>query len=254
MLIHPGDVERREPPIPVRARETIERLALTDVARTRLLGLIEGREALLDYLPLADLRDVVIEGDTLELRFDFEGKKSREVVIPAALYVALDPRTKRPVTLTTEENTLIVRSSIRFELGPDGISAVREGDLKVVYGIFRVNLTAHTETHRRRRVTDEQGRVLLEVDAGGRPVTRGGDFVPLTSNEWLIIEARGKRLEVPLSRPQAMSCASRAGLDGGAVDHPLSPAGSPERLRTFERRCCAQMRVVGYTRPQGGLG
>lgn len=93
---------------------------------------------------------------------------------------------------------MIVHSSLRFELGPEGIRAVRKGDLEVSVWPFSPDLELHTEIHPGRIVTDDQDRILLETDEIGKPLRRDGRFVPIVADRWLILEAGGRRAEIPL--------------------------------------------------------
>lgn len=177
---------------------TYERLRLSPEARQRLRGFLQGREVLLDYLPMAKLEDVVLGPQCIELRFDFGKKDEKCITIPAVKQWVLDAK-GRVVKVETEEQDLVIHERVRIDIDAHGALRIRKGDLEGKRGIFRRDLEAYTQRCPNRLVRDDEGRVLLRVDAEGLPLMREGRPVAQTSDEWLVIEAGSRKFEVALS-------------------------------------------------------
>jgi hypothetical protein len=186
--------------LPPSVLAALERLGLEASVRERLLKLLRGREALLDFLPLAELKSVELDGDELVLRFDFGKKGERRIEIPERAYFALERGRAR--RFESDSRTLIVDKSVRMRLGPVGIESIHDGDVKVVKGFLKISLDLHTECIPGKPVRDEDGRILVQTDEQGVPLVVDGQYVPVTADEWLIVEAHGRRIELPLSRLQ----------------------------------------------------
>lgn len=177
---------------------TYQRLQLSSEARQRVDGLLLGREALLDYLPLARLERIALDAKGIELFFDFGKKDEKCITIPAAKMWALD-RKGQVIAVKTKEQEIVIQDRVRIEFDAQGGLRLRKGDLQGKCGFFRKDLEAYTVRYPGRLVRDDDGRVILRTDDAGRPLLADGRPVARTSDEWLVIEAGERKFEVALS-------------------------------------------------------
>lgn len=180
--------------------ETIERIAQAAnsiEASSRIRELLSGYEPLLAELPLEDLEDVSLRRSRLELRFDFDGDSHRRVELPAKERWILNKK-RRAERETTSSRSLRVNRRLRFDFDSEGICAVVEGDLEVKAGIFWFDLSLSTELTPLREVCNAEGRPVLVEGSSGRPIKRDGRFLRETSRRWLVLEAKGRKVEIPI--------------------------------------------------------
>ena len=186
---------------PIEARLT----AKTEQRREEVLTLLGDYGPLLRFLPLDRLVSAAVEGDTIELRFDFEQRSTERVELCSVECWVVDPKKAedplaeaRAEKVTTKERTLIVHRRVRLECGPDGIHGVASGDLEIAYGIFAPNVELTTELRPGGAAHDLEGRIVLSVDEAGSPLRENGRWIPVRADRWLILTVHGTRLELPL--------------------------------------------------------
>jgi len=174
---------------------------VADPQRAAVAKLLAGYGPVLEILPLDELRGVIVESDALELVFDFSGKKSRSIKL-ASKRRALLPKggSLRQLEVdfeSTKERTLVIEERLRFEHDGRAITAVREGDLRVkkLWMSFDLRVSTVTRVGAQR---DDKGRTVLETDAAGEPLLVDGKLVPVSAERFFVIEARGRRVEIPL--------------------------------------------------------
>jgi len=186
----------------------VQRLrADNNVQRLQMLRMLSGYAPILEFLPIEDLESVEVHRDTIDFRFDFDGRRTRRVSLPSGWRYVLDPKDHADPLLEGvaqwvefKGRKLIVHKQVRFFYDENGITAVDAGNLEVKAGWFAPDLQLRTELHRGRIARDAKGRMLLETDGSGRPLRRDGRFVPVTSDRWLVLQVRKHRFELPLDR------------------------------------------------------
>lgn len=181
-------------------KDACKRLQLAPECRMRVEELLRGREAMLEYLPLTCLASLTMGPAHLELGFDFGKKKEKSIRIPAARLWAVDKK-GRLIEVETEEKKVLIQKRVRIEIDAHGELRLRKGDLQFETKLADVDLTAYTIHQPKRLVRDEDGNVILCVDAQGRPIVQDGQFVARTCDQWLVIEGAWKRFEIPLTVP-----------------------------------------------------
>jgi len=187
--------------VPIGLESVCQRLDLSPECRQRFEDLLRGREALLEYLPLAQLAKVTLESGRAELRFDFGKKESKRIKIPAAKLWALDKK-GRVVQVETEAREVLIHDRVRIEIDPQGNLRLKKGDLEYETTFRNLDLEAYTLRQPNRLVRDKEDRVILRLDGEGQPFLQDGRPVVRTCDEWLVIEgALGNRFEIPLSLP-----------------------------------------------------
>ncbi|MEE8469650.1 MAG: hypothetical protein V3T22_14410 [Planctomycetota bacterium] len=186
----------------------VQRLyAENDVQRQQAMCMLSGYAPILEFLPIENLDSVEVHQETLEFRFDFDGRRTRRVRLPSGWRYVLDPKDHadpllegEPQWVEYEGRKLIVHRQVRFFYDENGITAVKEGDLEIKAGWFAPNLRLRTELHRGRIARDSKGRILIETDERGRPLKLAGRFVPVRADRWLVLQVKQHRIELPLDR------------------------------------------------------
>lgn len=189
--------------VPVAARLEAESAAERDAA----LALLDSYRPLLRFLPIDELSGVHVRRDALEFEFDFGPGSTRRVELPAVRRWVLDPATAagehplagcRAEEVETTARTLIVHRRLHLKRDGQVLRGVADGDLEIAYGMFAPNLSLATEHRPGDFARDPEGRILLEVNELGLPVRENGRWVPVRSDRWLILEVKGRRIELPL--------------------------------------------------------
>ncbi len=181
--------------------------AENDAQRLQVMRMLSGYAPILEFLPIENLDSVEVYQETLEFRFDFDGRRTRRVGLPSGWRYVLDPEDHADPLLEGEVQwveyqgrKLIVHEQVRFSYDENGITAVEEGDLEIKAGWFAPDLRLRTELHRGRIARDSEGRLLIETDERGRPLRLAGRFVPVQADRWLVLQVNQHRIELPLDR------------------------------------------------------
>ena len=192
-----------------------------------LRGVLEAYGQLLEFLPLNRLDRACWGRGALELEFDFGGRSSLEVELPAFPKVALIPSDPsdpmaggKLVRSRGKARRLVVKERLRFTVDGGAIEGVRRGDLKIAWGVFSFDVHLETEARPDSWARDEHGRILLKTDESGDPVDVGGRYCPIEADRWLVLEVRGTRQEIALRPPSIDTFAPtlrRAVLQGIAL-------------------------------------
>ena len=183
------------------ASRRIDRVADCAVRSHRALvkERMAGYDELLSFLPLEKLERTIASGNRLELVFSSD------------LEVELASK-KQPVLVKgrvewteTEARTLLVNERVRFQFDETGLCGVRSGDLEIEAGWFTPDVELHTVVARGRTAKDAEGRTLLATDERGRPIRRGGQWVPVRADRWLVLTVHGHRFDIPLDDSKGKS-------------------------------------------------
>ncbi len=161
----------------------------------------------LEFLPLDALKGVVSADGKVTFQFDFGRKGEREVQLPDSTQKVLDSRHRSDRFLVDRKNRvrdekndgkkLKLKSELQLSVDENGLTGVREGDLAVHHWLLGwVNIQVNSERHQGKIATGEKNRPVLQTDAGGRPVVVDGHYLPQRFDDWVIITAKGRRIEV----------------------------------------------------------
>ncbi len=161
----------------------------------------------LDFLPLDALERVEAADGAVLFHFDFGQQGYRDIELPGSTQKVLDARHRSDPWLVDRRNRvreersdarkLRVQDELRFSLDEGGLAGLREGDLAVRHWLAGwVNLNVHSERHAGRIATGEKDRPVLQTDSRGEPVVQDGHYVPQCYDDWVIITAAGRRIEV----------------------------------------------------------
>jgi hypothetical protein len=163
----------------------------------------------LDFLPIDALREVVAEEGKVTFTFDFGGDKTRDLRLPDTKTKVLDSRTESDPTAADGRNRvkeiesdgrkLRIKSELQFSVDGQGITGVREDDIRVK-ALLWFSLALHTETIPGHAATAD-GKPVVATDAKGDPVVKDGHYVIQNYDDWVILEAGGKRIEVGVPKP-----------------------------------------------------
>jgi hypothetical protein len=160
----------------------------------------------LDFLPVKDLREVVAEGGKVTFRFDFGGDGTREITLPDTTRKVLDSRNRADPYAADGKNRVKeeksdgkqLRLSQELQLSVDahGLTGVREGDIAVHHWLLGwVDIQVHSEQHAGKVATGDKDRPVLMTDGAGNPLVQDGHYVPQRYDDWVVIEAKGQRVE-----------------------------------------------------------
>lgn len=193
--------EAPRPALPAALERALDRLEpeLGESERERMARLFSGWDALVAYLPVADLRHVRFGDGWLELRFDFGKDDHRELEIRGTTKAYWDAKKREIVTEKGRTERVRLSSRIRLQFDENGLRGLREGDLEVKRG-FWWDLEVRT-VEERRIEKDSDGRPRVRTDRAGKAELRGGKPVFVECDHWLVMEARGNRMEVALDEP-----------------------------------------------------
>jgi hypothetical protein len=171
-------------------------------------ALFEKNGVRLDFLPMDALDRIVAEQGRLTFHFAFGGESTREIVLPDSSSVQLESRLKedplkvdprnKVSTRKSEGKTLKISKEVQFSVNAGGIAGLRAGDMQVK-AFFWFDVGIRTERTPGRVATDDK-RTVLETDASGRPLVRDGRYVPQTWDDWVVLEAGGKRVDIGIPR------------------------------------------------------
>lgn len=158
----------------------------------------------LDFLPIETLREIRAENGKVTFSFDFGGDDSKTIRLPDSTSKQLDSRLKsdplkvdpknKVIDQKSEGKTLKVNKDVEFSVSKEGITALREGDIKVK-ALLWFSLGIHTEKIPGKVAMDES-RTVLATDSSGNPQVRDGHYVAQSYDDWVILEAGGKRIEI----------------------------------------------------------
>ncbi len=169
----------------------------------------------LDFLPIGDLEEIRSQDGRLVFKFDFGSRDSVQVRLPDTRLTYLksgldsDPylvdRKNRVKTEESKGRVLKIKDEIQFSVNENGLVGLRDGDISVkVFLLGWIDIDVHSERHESRTATN--GRYpLIETDSDGKPLVRDNHYVPSIYDDWVIIEAAGKRIETgvpPLTADQ----------------------------------------------------
>lgn len=142
-------------------------------------------------LPMDDLDSIASDGRSVEFRFKFdsrrEQRKGKVITVPGADTWVL--KNGRPVLMKGEDQRLRVQQTVRFSIGPGGLTGLREGDIQpdggFLVGYVNVDMEMLQDPGRV-ALHDGEYPVLVTGD-DGRPITSGGRYVTRTYDEWVKI-------------------------------------------------------------------
>lgn len=159
----------------------------------------------LDFLPIDTLVDVVAENGTVTFNFDFGGASNRKVRLPDARVTVLKSRNSADPTLVDGKNKAETRESegrelkvsrqVQLQVGPGGITGIREGDIKVGWALGWLDLSLQS-AHVPGKVATQDGKTVLATDANGQPLVRDNHYVPQTFDDWILLKAGPAEVEV----------------------------------------------------------
>jgi hypothetical protein len=161
----------------------------------------------LDFLPLDALQRVEAAGGKVTFHFDFGREGHRDIQLPGSSQKVLDSRHRSDPWLVDRKNRvrdevskgqkLRLQDELQFSVNQQGLTGLREGDLAVHHWLAGwVNMDLHSERHPDRVATGEKDRPVLRTDSRGNPVVDNGRYVPQRYDDWVIITAAGRRIEV----------------------------------------------------------
>ncbi len=161
----------------------------------------------LDFLPLDALNRVDAAGGKVTFHFDFGSKGYRDISLPGTTQKVLDSRHRSDRFLVDRRNRvrdeesdgkkLRLKSQLQFSVNDSGLTGLRQGDLAVHHWLAGwVNLNVHSEQHEGKIATGEKDRPVLQTDERGNPVVENGHYVPQRFDDWVVITAKGRRIEV----------------------------------------------------------
>jgi hypothetical protein len=170
-----------------------------DEGWTRCRPLLQELAGTLDWLPLETLSSVRLEGDALELRFDFGGAGRKKFRVPDRTLHVWNERRGRVERMTVEGCKVRMRDRVVLYLDGGDVRGVRKGDLEACVGFLSPDIELRTETREPATVLDEEGRPVVEVDEDGG-VVREEDGSPrlVRARRWLVLEAAGRSKEIAL--------------------------------------------------------
>jgi hypothetical protein len=161
----------------------------------------------LDFLPLDALERVESAGGKVTFHFDFGSEGHRDIQLPDTRQKVLESRHRSDPWLVDRKNRvreeksggskLRLKPSLELSVDASGLTGVREGDLAVHHWLAGwVNLDLHSERHEGRVATGEKDRPVLVTDSRGEPAVVDGHYVPQRFDDWVVITAAGRRIEV----------------------------------------------------------
>ncbi len=170
----------------------------------------------LEFLPLDALQRVESANGKVTFHFDFGRDSSRQIQLPDSTQKVLQSKHRSDPYLVHSRNRvrdeksdgkkLRLKSQLQFSVNEDGLTGVREGDLAVHHWLAGwVNLNVHSEQHEGKIATGEKDRPVLQTDERGNPVVVDGHYQPQRYDDWVVITAAGRRIEVgipPLEAPE----------------------------------------------------
>jgi hypothetical protein len=168
----------------------------------------------LDFLPLDALNRVEAANGKVTFHFDFGRDGYRDIQLPGSSQKVLDSRLRSDPYLVDRKNRvrdekndgkkLRLQSQLQFSVSPNGLSGVREGDLAVHHWLAGwVNMNVQSERHPGKVATGEKDRPVLRTDSRGDPVVVDGHYQPQRYDDWVVITAAGRRIEVGIPAMQA---------------------------------------------------
>jgi len=203
---------------PLSAVETVSRSSGSASRAARLRELLAGYGPLLEILPLAALARTHYSNGELELEFDFDGAAHRQIELEAKRRWVLDGD-GRACEHVSKARTLRVHRKLRFHMNEDGIESVQAGDLEVKWGFFYFDLAVSTEHSGERAVRVDGDNVVLETTRDGKLLMIGGTVVPCVASRWVVLEAKGQRVEIPIEPvPRARATAVKVAAAGVQPD------------------------------------
>lgn len=201
----PALAEASNPPaLPVALERALERLEpkLVEAERARLAELFRGWEDLVAYLPITDLKRIRFGEGWLELRFDFGGDDHKEIEIRGSKKAYWDEAKKKVVTEKGDDELVRLASKIRLEFDETGLRGLHKGDVEVKRHFLWWDLEVRTLVEKRSE-TDSDGRKRVCTDPSGKALLRDGKPVFLECDRWLVMEAKGRRMEIALKESGA---------------------------------------------------
>ena len=168
----------------------------------------------LDFLPLDALNRVEAANGKVTFHFDFGRDGHRDVTLPDSSQKVLDSRLRSDPYKVDRKNRvrdeksdgkkLRIKSQLQFSVGANGLTGLREGDLAVHHWLAGwVNMNVHSEQHPNKVATGEKNRPVLQTDSRGNPVVVDGHYQPQRYDDWVVITAAGRRIEVGIPAMQA---------------------------------------------------
>jgi hypothetical protein len=168
----------------------------------------------LDFLPLDALKKVEAADGKVTFDFDFGKKGEREIKLPDTVRKVLDSRLRSDPYKVDRKNRvreekskgrkMKIKSQLEFSVDDSGLTGVREGDLTVsVFLLGWVNLTVQSERHEGKTATGEKNRPVLQTDSNGDPLVVDGHYQPQRYDDWVVITALGKRMEIGIPAMKA---------------------------------------------------
>jgi len=161
----------------------------------------------LEFLPLDALEGVVSQDGKVTFAFDFGDQSERELQLPESRLQVLDSRHRSDRFLVDRKNRvreqksdgkkLRLKDELQLTVNENGLTGVRQGDLAVHHWLLGwVDLQVHSERHDGKIATGDKERPVLETDGRGKPLVVDGHYVPQRFDDWVIITAKGRRIEV----------------------------------------------------------
>lgn len=161
----------------------------------------------LEFLPLDALNRVEAANGEVTFHFDFGRQGYRDIQLPGSTTKVLDSRLSSDPTKVDRKNRvrdqkvdgkkLRLKSQLQFSVNANGLSGVREGDLAVHHWLAGwVNLSVASERSPGKVATGDKDRPLLQTDSRGNPVVVDGHYQLQRYDDWVVITAAGRRIEV----------------------------------------------------------
>jgi len=161
----------------------------------------------LDFLPLEALNRVEAAKGKVTFHFDFGRDGYRDIQLPGSTQKVLDSRLSsdpykvdrknRVRDEKTDSKKMRLKSQLQFSVNANGLSGLRTGDMAVHHWLAGwVNLNVQSERHDDKIATGEKNRPVLQTDSRGNPVVVDGHYQPQRYDDWVVITAKGRRIEV----------------------------------------------------------
>ncbi len=161
----------------------------------------------LDFLPLDALNKIESAAGKVTFHFDFGREGQRDIQLPDTTQKVLDSRHRSDPTLVNSKNRvrdeksdgkkMRLKSRLQFSVNEDGLAGLREGDMAVHHWLAGwVNLNVSSERSPGKVAAGEKNRPVLQTDARGNPVVVDGHYQPQRYDDWVVITAAGRRIEV----------------------------------------------------------
>lgn len=160
----------------------------------------------IDFLPLDTLQEITSDGASVTFKFDFGGDDTRDVKLPDSQVTFLKSRHSDDPTrvhrrnyvkeTTSKGRTLRVSEEVRLTIDENGVTGIREGDIKVGWFLGWLDMSLHTEHEQGKQEMYDGKYPVLVTGEDGEPVVVDDHYQVRSYDDWVIIEAAGRKVEI----------------------------------------------------------